>query len=59
VSDTATTIRLHSTTRDAAGLRRIEFVLAAPALDTHVEVIGRSRFTVGAGDRASGDFPST
>ena len=56
--DDETTIRLRSTSRDAVGLRRVEFVLAAPALSVQEEVIGRSRLTVGPGDHASWDFAS-
>ena len=54
--DDETTIRLRSTSRDEAGLRRVEFVLAAPALSVHEEVLGGSRLTVGPGDHASWDF---
>jgi hypothetical protein len=39
-----------------AGVQHIEFMLATAAPIEHVETIGRSRLTVGPGDRAVWDF---
>src|SRR5262245_51299707 len=54
--DEDATIELHTATGDTAGIRQIEFTLAAAAPVAHVEVIGQSRLAVGAGDRAVWDF---
>ena len=54
--DLDTTIELHATTGGTIGMQQVEFTLAADAPTEHVEVIGRSRLTVGPGDRAVWDF---
>lgn len=54
--DVETTIELHATTGDAVGMQQVEFTLASDVPTEHVEVIGRSRLTVGPGDHAVWDF---
>ncbi len=54
--DAQTTIELHATT-GSSQLQRVEFTLASPGVE-HVEVIGRSRITVGTSGRAVWDFTS-
>jgi len=49
--DADTTIIVAGTSREAAGIRRVEFVLNAPTT-RHVEYLGRSTLTVGPGTRA-------
>jgi hypothetical protein len=56
VSDRHMTIILTARASDAAGLRRIEFVLNSPAASIHVEKLGQSTLTVGPGRRALWDF---
>jgi Family of unknown function (DUF5829) len=56
--DADTTIELHATTGGPAGLQQVEFTLAAAAPVANVELIGRSRLSVGPGDRAVWDFGS-
>lgn len=55
-SDSSTTVILDTAPREQAGLRRIIFVLNAPAKDAHVERIGRSTLIVGPGDHAVWSF---
>ncbi len=50
--DNQTTITLDAVTRDHGGMRRIDFVLNAPAAP-HVEQIGHSTLTVGPGAHAT------
>lgn len=54
--DVDTTIELHATTGDTVGMQQVEFMLANDVPTEHVEVIGRSRLTVGPGERAVWDF---
>ena len=56
-SDGATTIVLDAVSREQAGLRRILFLLNAPAENAHVEHIGRSTLIAGPGDHAVWTFP--
>jgi hypothetical protein len=49
--DADTTVIVAATSREAAGIRRVEFVLNAPTA-SHVENLGRSTLTVGPGTRA-------
>jgi hypothetical protein len=51
VRDADTTINVTATSRNAAGIRRVEFVLNAPTA-SHIEHLGRSTLIVGPGTRA-------
>jgi len=55
-SDATTTITLHRTTRDDAGLQRLEFTLTSPIAEAQVEIIGSSRCIIGPGDRGTWEF---
>lgn len=54
-SDADTLIILVATTREGAGITRVEFALNA-SVDRHVEQIGRSTLTVGPGTHAEWKF---
>jgi hypothetical protein len=56
-SDGSTTVILDIVPPERTGLRKIVFLLNAPAKEAHVERIGRSTLIVGPGDHAVWTFP--